>query len=416
MPTIKLSHAAIAKLPHPARGQVIYYSDSVSGLGIRVTPTSKTFIAESWREGKKARFTIGAVGQLTLDTAKIKATELFDKLHRGTDPRAEKRKDAVEAKTLREVFTEYLAHADLKPRTIYDYRRLMFGPIDRRTSELSLTGYLSRFLEVPIAKITREMVRDLHLEIGEKSPAQSNYAMRLLRSVFYYAIDHYRNAEEQPILHDNPVRALRKGWFKIGRKQTQVRAHQLKAWFDAVLNLKSDAANAKTDTVRDLLITVLLTGLRRGEASRLTWADIDLKGKMLTVRDTKNRDVHTLPLGNYLHTLLAQRRKETTSTGRNALVFDVAEPKKLIAKIVEASGVPFSIHDLRRSFSTFAEGLDVPHYALKRLLNHRVKDVTGGYVQIDVDRLRKPMQEIEDFVLKNAGVKMKSTSKPPGKT
>jgi hypothetical protein len=47
----------------------------------------------------------------------------------------------------------------------------------------------------------------------------------------------------------------------------------------------------------------------------------------------------------------------------------------------------------------------VGHYALKGLLNHREKDVTGGYVQIDVERLREPMQRIEDFVLKSAGVK-----------
>jgi integrase len=405
MPTIKLSNAVVAKLPHPVRGQVIYYSDSISGLGVRVTPTSKTFVAESWREGKKARFTIGPVGQLTLDTAKTLANELFDKLYRGADPRVEKRKEAVESKTLHEVFTEYLAHSDLKPRTLYDYRRLVYGPMDKTTKERNLAGYLSPLLNTPIAKITREMVRNLDVEVGEKSPAQANYSMRLLRSIFYYAMDHYRDGDGQPIIPDNPVSVLRKGWFKVGRKQTLVRAHQLKLWFTAVLELKSDAVNAKTDTVRDLLIAVLLTGLRRGEAASLTWSDIDLKGKILTVRDTKNRDIHTLPMGAYLHALLTRRRRDLGMPNGDTVVFDVAEPKKLIAKIGESSGVFFSMHDLRRSFSTFAEGLDVGHYALKRLLNHRVKDVTGGYVQIDVERLREPMQRIEDFVLKSAGVK-----------
>lgn len=111
-------------------------------------------------------------------------------------------------------------------------------------------------------------------------------------------------------------------------------------------------------------------------------------------------------MGAYLHALLTRRRRDLGMLKGDTVVFDVAEPKKLIAKIGESFGVFFSMHDLRRSFSTFAEGLDVGHYALKRLLNHRVKDLTGGYVQIDVERLREPMQRIEDFVLKSAGVKV----------
>jgi hypothetical protein len=47
------------------------------------------------------------------------------------------------------------------------------------------------------------------------------------------------------------------------------------------------------------------------------------------------------------------------------------------------------IHDLRRVFLTTAEKLDVPHYALKKLANHTSNnDVTGGYIVVDVERLR----------------------------
>ncbi len=49
----------------------------------------------------------------------------------------------------------------------------------------------------------------------------------------------------------------------------------------------------------------------------------------------------------------------------------------------------FSLHDLRRTFITVAESLDIPAYALKRLLNHRADgDVTGGYIVMNADRLR----------------------------
>jgi hypothetical protein len=59
---------------------------------------------------------------------------------------------------------------------------------------------------------------------------------------------------------------------------------------------------------------------------------------------------------------------------------------------------------LRRTFATIAESLDIPAYALKRLLNHKMSgDVTAGYVIQDVERLRAPMQSITDFILKAAG-------------
>jgi len=69
------------------------------------------------------------------------------------------------------------------------------------------------------------------------------------------------------------------------------------------------------------------------------------------------------------------------------------------ATITKASGVSFCIHDLRRTFATVAESLDIPAYALKRLLNHaNGTDVTAGYIVANVERLREPMQKITDFV------------------
>jgi hypothetical protein len=39
---------------------------------------------------------------------------------------------------------------------------------------------------------------------------------------------------------------------------------------------------------------------------------------------------------------------------------------------------------------------------IKALVNHKMSssDITAGYIQISVDRLRQPMQRITDFMLK----------------
>ena len=62
----------------------------------------------------------------------------------------------------------------------------------------------------------------------------------------------------------------------------------------------------------------------------------------------------------------------------------------------------FTLHDLRRTFITIAESLDVPHYALKRLLNHRLSgDVTAGYIVSSAERLRGPVSLVAAKILKN---------------
>lgn len=158
------------------------------------------------------------------------------------------------------------------------------------------------------------------------------------------------------------------------------------------------------ETLHDYLLLVLFTGLRRNEAAQLKWSDIDLKAKTLTVPDTKNHQPHTLPLSDFLSDLLVRRQQRAASecvfpgTGKGGYI---VEPRKQTAKVIEDSGVTFTIHDLRRTFITMAESLDISAYAVKRLVNHKMNnDVTAGYIMNDVERLRKPMQSITDNLLK----------------
>jgi integrase len=70
-------------------------------------------------------------------------------------------------------------------------------------------------------------------------------------------------------------------------------------------------------------------------------------------------------------------------------------------KVIKETNNVFTCHDLRRTFITIAESLDIPAYALKRLLNHKMNgDVTAGYIMSDVERLRKLMQQVTEYYLK----------------
>jgi len=141
------------------------------------------------------------------------------------------------------------------------------------------------------------------------------------------------------------------------------------------------------------------------EAASLTWQQVSFEAGTFTIPDTKNREPHTLPLTDFLIDLLKHRLEHSNGS---PWVFPspihddhLKEPRGAIRFVGEKTGRPFTLHDLRRTFITIAEGLDIPAYALKQLLNHRdPNDVTAGYIISGVDRIRKPMQNISNFINK----------------
>ena len=289
---------------------------------------------------------------------------------------------------------DYLkARKSLKPKTLYDYNRVM-------------ENALAHWKDIPIVNITKDKVEAYHSKLGkENGEAYANLVMRVLRALFNFAAGKYEDAQGHSLIPENPVRRLSqtRAWYRIERRQSCIKPHQLKSWYQAVMQLKNE-------TCRDYLLVIIFTGLRRQEAAKLTWDRVDLKAKTLTIDDTKNHDSHTLPLSNFLHQLLLEKKKKAESN----FVFPapsksgyINEPRKQMAKVTDTSSTPFTVHDLRRTFITIAESLDIPAYALKRLLNHKMQnDVTAGYIVSDVERLRKPMQTIANFLMKRMGIKL----------
>ncbi|WP_420578713.1 hypothetical protein [Oceaniradius stylonematis] len=115
-------------------------------------------------------------------------------------------------------------------------------------------------------------------------------------------------------------------------------------------------------------------------------------------------------MSSFLVDLLTERKKQA---GESPYVFPgpgknghLMETKKFLLRVSAGSGVTFTLHDLRRTFITIAESLDVPYYALKRLLNHRANgDVTGGYIVVNAERLRGPVEQVAARILELADVR-----------
>jgi integrase len=392
---MKLTKSVVEGLPAPVLGYTLHWDGALKGFGVRITARGvKTFVLQRRVNGKERRITIGRLGPLTAEQARREPTRLLGAIATGRDPVAERNHAEVEAVTLGDTFTEYLrVRGELRPKTVKDYRRVMgvsFGDWRKR----------------PLVEITGDMVGKRHPVLGERyGKAWANLSMRVLRALFNFAAANYEVGGKALVL-DNPVKRLSRtrAWFRVDRRETLIKPHQLRPWMDAVLALDNALA-------RDYLQLVLLTGLRRSEALGLKWEDVDLLGRTLTVKDTKNHRDHTLPLSDYLAGLLGDRERH------GAYVFEgprgrIDNLRFALEEVGRRSGVPFCIHDLRRTFATIADSLDIPGYAVKALLNHRGGDVTAGYVVASVERLREPMQKITDYVLRCAGVEVSAEVLP----
>lgn len=391
---MKLTKTVVDKLkPLMDKPQVLYRDEQLKGFALRITANgAKSFVVEKLIERKVRRLTIGRYGELTCEQARREAQKLLGKIASGVNPLAERLEAKLKAVTLDAVFEEYLkARKDLKAKTLYDYRRVI---------DIAFGDWRGK----PLLSITKDMVARRHAMLGEtRGAAYANLSMRVLRAIFNFAAGRYEDPQGGSLVTDNPVKRLSqtRAWYRVARRQTVIKPHELSSWYQAVVALENE-------TVRDCLLLVLLTGLRRQEAAKLMWDRVDLKGRSLTVLDTKNSEPHTLPLSHFLYDMLGARKNKATGDyvfpGASQSGY-ITEPRVQIAKVVKQGGVSFTVHDLRRTFTTAAESLDISTLTVKRLLNHKLSDVTAGYAVIDVEQLRRPMQSITDYLLRCAGVR-----------
>jgi len=403
---LNFTKASIEELPPATKGRDYYNDTKLRGLQLAVTQAgTKTYYLYGRVAGKPVRHRLGLHPALTVENARRKAEAARGRVASGFDIRAERKADERKRVTLSDAFEAFKeTRRSLRPKTLYGYTRYV---------EVAFEDWKSR----PLVEISKDLIATRHQKLSENhGPAYADGAMRVLRAIINVAQHVYEAPDGTPLLVDNPVRRLSqtRAWNRVKRRTTHIKPNQLAPWFAEVLKLRVDPKKREARGVADWLLLTLLTGLRRGEGLGLKWEDVDLINKTLTVRDTKNHSDHTLPLTDYLLSLLKARREADPEAlhvfGSHGDDGYLVDPRKRMEKIANDSGVPFTPHDLRRTFITIAESLDIPAYALKRLLNHKMRnDVTAGYIITDVERLRRPMQQVTDFILRSAGLKATAT-------
>ena len=412
---MKFNKTEIEKISAPDKGYKLYRDDTIPGFALRVTSNGvKTFVLEKRINGKFKRISIGRLGEITPVMAREQAQILLGKIATGIDPIAQRVQKKIYALTLEDLAKTYFeARKQLKPSTVADYKRLLNeGLKDWRTR--------------PASSISKELVLKKHEELSKKSQARANLTMRYLRALFNFAYYEYEDAEGKSLFPENPVKRLsqRKAWNRIKRKETFIKPSEVKAWLDAVRNLQDMRKDGLAATAKVYIQLLLFTGLRKTEAATLCWEQVNFKDGSLIVLDTKNRKDFAIPFSDYIINLLQEHREN--SAQKTGYIFPggsgeshIKDIRDQLEKIKEASGLKYTCHDFRRTYTTIAESLDISEYTIKRMINHSLpqNDVTAGYIGWDIDRARVAQQAITDRILElvqviQANLKSSNHSQP----
>ncbi len=200
---------------------------------------------------------------------------------------------------------------------------------------------------------------------------------------------------------------------------------ELRRLFDAI-EVSQRGARLDAGTFRTLLLLLYGTGLRVGEARRLTLADVDLPGGLLTIRNTKFFKSRLVPIGPQLTSVLTTyaslRARRSFPQGSDALFLVNRNGTPLahstltdaFARLCRTAGIeaangacrPPCLHAFRHSFAVhsltawYRQGADVQRLlpVLSTYLGHADLEGTKVYLSMTPELLQQASLRFARYV------------------
>jgi integrase len=372
--------------------------NALVGFGVKVMPTGRiSFIVEARiRGGSTKRITLGQSPALSASKARDRAGQFIQLMQSGIDPvkarRAEVARQEGLSKPVADVFNSYLANRDLKEITKKDYST---------TFRLVFSSWANR----PIRDITRQDAEEVFAETRDnRGHATATKAFRIISAVFNYAMADEVNGER--LITENPVDVLKQKGIRRNIKKREGYLDdrdisKLITFFHDAKDWPETPKHGVTNQGINYVMLLMATGLRKSEALSLQWGDVDWYKETFLVRDTKNGSSHHVPMSSLTKWML--KKQQEVSRG-SEWVFParyganhMTEPKSQLRRIKAATGLSFSLHDLRRTFATHANAQGVEYENIRRALNHKSGgSVTSQYIISQIETLRPVFQAVAD--------------------
>lgn len=395
----KLTKRYVDSLPYSDKTE--YHQDTeLAGFAVCVGKKTKRYMVNKRINNKLHRVPISDAALMTITEAREEAIRIMSAIMQGEDPAPKKNQvdeDELVIPTLRECFAYFKKHKKLSDETLKSYNR-------------QVLTLLEDWLDLPLNDINKSMVVKKHQKLSKASKAQANATMRVLRSVWNYCRQSFLDDNEDPIIKEHPISILnaKKDWNVIRPRTRHVAEENLGNYLTVAVNFKDRSSHKQaphSHNARDIQILFLLTGVRLNEAQPLRWDDVDLKTGKIELRNTKNGSNYTFPMGDILWAMMKNRAKYRQGS---EWVFPSSQAKsdshvknmtQSYKNLSSEAGLYITPHDLRRTFISVANGLQMNYPVLKKLLNHRESqssdDVTLQYIQISQRQLREALNNVE---------------------
>ncbi len=364
MPTAKIT-AAFAAAPPPVPAgklKVDFYCSDLPGLLMEVRASGQKTYYAVYRDarGVKRQLRVGRHGEVTLAQARKRVQEIRGGVALGADPAAE-RDQARQVPTFGEFAVRYMAHAKSHKRSWKDD--------DGWLRNWLLPAFGKRALD---AVTTRDISR-LHSRVKEeRSVVAANRVLSLVKHLFNLAVQ-WGEVRLNPVLGIKLFREVPRARFL---DPGEVR--RLVAALDQEPNR----------IIASYFLVLLLTGCRRSEAMRASWAEVDLDRRLWTVPAARSKS------GRARHIPLSDAAVKVLLTlpgpGQGPHVFPgrhhgkpLNNPTKCWAAACERAGLEgVRIHDLRHSFASILAANGRSLVEIQHLLGHQSPMMTNRYAHL----------------------------------
>ena len=356
----------------------ILWDSKVKGLGVRITPAgAKSFILNYRVDGRERRATLARVSELSLKSARDRASSELGAIRAGDIGPLERRREAREAPTVGhgvERFFEEFAPARvgigrMSDRTVYEYRKLA------RRYLLPILG------DRKIGDVTRTHIE---LMVQPLPNTQRNRVLALASRLF--TLFEFWGWRPQ---RTNPVRG-------IERAREEERDRVLSPTEVVALAAVLESATEQHPGPVAAIRFAAVTGLRIGEILGIRWEHIDFETARLTLPSTKTgRRNHGLPSPALdILSSLPRINDWVFTTGRHAAV-TYRTVRKVFASVVRNAGlVDVRLHDLRRTVMTRAAMAGVGTHVLRDLLGHKTAAMADRYIRSVGNPVRDAREQV----------------------
>lgn len=366
---MKLTDLHVKQLQAPATGQKTHFDEALRGFGVRVSQGGTKSFVVMYGPTRKLR-TIGRYPALSLADARKEAKRVQAEVLDQSDQVVH-----LERVSFADARQRFLADSKVrnKERTYTDYRRLL-------NRHFAFTK--------DVSDLNRRDVMSV-IEALAKTPSEQQHAFVGIRVMMNWCV-------KRGLIDTSPVPPL--------SFATPARSHILSDADLAAVWGRAGVIGYPYGSITQLLI---LTGQRRGEIASLrrSWIEDDLA--VFPAGFTKNKREHRLPLSPMAQKVLGGLPETSDLYFPARGVADRAfngwgKSKQRFDKALEVA--PYTLHDLRRTFSSNMARLGAPIHVTEKLLNHisgTVSGVAAVYNRYSyLDEMRLAVSQHDDHLAK----------------